>query len=85
MDMSNPQRAQCMCGVCGETPVSPKARYLPGHDAQHCRDLKDAVLAGEVTEAAARAEIGPYPLADQLSRAVASSLSKRRDRRGSLG
>lgn len=65
-------RMPCRCG-CGEIPRSAASRYAgEGHDAKHRSRLQRAVLAGEMTEENARAEIGPFQLAEQLSAYLAA-------------
>ena len=63
-----------VCRHCGEPTRG--GEYAPGHDSKHRGELYRAVLAGEITEDQARAELPTVALADQLS----NDLARSRDR-----
>lgn len=45
----NHRNSECVCG-CGEVPVLPKSRFLPGHDAKAVKKVKAAIREERVRQ-----------------------------------
>lgn len=63
-----------VCIHCGEPTRG--GEYAPGHDSKHRGELHRAVMAGEITEKQARAELPSLALANQLSNDLARARGK---------
>ena len=70
--MGDPDPTVCL--HCGEPTLG--GVYAPGHDAMHRGELHRAVLAGDISEEQARAELPSRALADQLSNDLARARAR---------